>query len=413
MSQNYTVIAGKPQQAVGYKKTMNKRRRPRSPRPPVFANDKAARQLFRHEDLVRQFHAVSDKLVGRSVFMALPGHGSKHDPKMFRPVHSAAPRYRNRPEFPILTVEQDRLVLSVATSRANVGAAKLEYSVLADWDFAQNPSQPGGIAQHHVLLAAGNNMLQELVNTVDRQPGRLELPALVLMVNPVRVDEAKLAAIADTMPEELRAMYIQKRKECAAFMSHGELFGDAEIAPDEDVQQAFAEQRVYEDYSALLGVELPNPARKILHAANPAYGVLKSANMPMNWAESADTAVIDQLIDMMRDRLPLPELATATDLLDALADPGQPIKFSLKIEQLPMATVIRAMRSTFPPSSAILHHVTDAELITAAQKPYDPLVVGAYARLQVVDTDALRHLPAYAAGELLAPPAHRRTVELA
>jgi hypothetical protein len=398
-------------QQNGYKKFVKKAQP--QPKPRFVVNEKIARQLNRHADLVQQFQYVMQNVQGRSAMVVLPGASSKHDPEMFRPMHIELPRYRNRPEIVILTAEDRTVKLSVITSTANPSTARVEYTNLETWDFSCNPAVPGGVAQHAALLAAGNNLLQELVNTAGLAPQELCLPQLLIMTDTVVIDEDKLAALVADVPEELRSIYAQKKRESAEVISCGEKFGDAELMSDEDIQQAFTEQRAYEDYAPLLGAAVANPARKVLFAANPAYDVMREADLPMNWAETADNDLIDRLVDMMRAHLPLPEMATSTDLLDGLAEPTQPIKFSLGIEQLPRSAVVRAMRASFPTYAVIQHHVTDAELLHAAANPHLPLVVRAYSRLQVFKTEALTCLPSYAAGSLLPHKKNSRTVELA
>jgi hypothetical protein len=152
-------------------------------------------------------------------------------------------------------------------------------------------------------------------------------------------------------------------------------------------------------------------------AKNPARYVLKSAGLEADWAATADEAVVEQLLAKMREALPLPEMAADSDLLDGLADPSKPLSFSVPVDRLPPSVVLRAMRAAIPAGKAVHKHVTDDELIEAARKPYEPLVVRAYSKIQLIRAEDLRALPSYATGsffpaaiDVVAPV---QTVELA
>jgi hypothetical protein len=405
----------KPAEARSYKKYKGKHHKENGGARPVV-DDRTARQLRRHSDLMFQYREVAAVVQGRSALVALPGHGCQHDPFMFRPVHKDPPRFRSRPQLIHLSVAGDQLVLSEVESVPVNG--KLVYSVKRSFDFAlrpvrgaQAPALDGAI--NHVLLTQGNNLLQELVNTADQPAGELTLPQLVILVNKVRVDEGKLAKLVSAIePPELRPMYAQKRRESAEVYSLGELFGDAALLADAEIAAGFRQERAFENYEPMLGAHEINPARKVFMARNPAREVLQEMNLPVGWAEQADEQLFETLFGKMRALLPLPEMATDSDLLDGLAEPGKPINFSVPVDHLPSSAVIRAMRAALPPGKAVVNHVTDDELLVAARKPYDPLVVNAYAKVQVFSTEALRTLPTYAAGSFFPQP-KPATLELA
>jgi hypothetical protein len=405
----------KPAEARSYKKYKGKHHKENSGARPVV-DDRTARQLRRHADLMFQYREIAEVVQGRSALVALPGHGCQHDVFMFRPVHKDPPRFRSRPQLIHLSVDGDQLILSEVESAPVNG--KLVYTVKRSFDFAlrpvrgaQAPALDGAI--NHVLLTQGNNLLQEIVNTADQSAGELTLPALVILVNKVRIDEAKLAKlVASIEPPELRPMYAQKRRESAEIYSLGELFGDAELLADAKIAAGFRQERAFENYEPMLGAHEINPARKVFMARNPAREVLQEMNLPVGWAETADEQLFETLFVKMRALLPLPEMATDSDLLDGLAEPGKPINFSVPVDHLPSSAVIRAMRAALPPGKAVVNHVTDDELLTAARKPYDPLVVNAYAKVQVFSTEALRNLPSYAAGSFFPQP-KPATLELA
>jgi hypothetical protein len=391
--------------------------------PPL--DERSARQLKRHRDLMAQYDEIAHRLVGKATLEVLPGQGSAHDPFMFRPIHKELPRFRGRPTFVMLNVvRHDRLIISEVESYPING--KLNYAVKRWFDFGLPPVRGAEFPRmdgpaNHVLLTAGNNLLQELINTVERVIEDLEAPALpqlLIMLDKVRVDETKLAKLVEAInPPELRPVYAQKKRESAEVVSLGELFGDAEVLMDAEIAAGLRQQRAYENYEALLGAEEINPARKIFMAKNPARYVLKTAGLEADWAATADEATVEQLLVKMREALPLPEMAADSDLLDGLTDPSKSLSFTVPVDRLPSSVVLRAMRAAIPAGKAVHKHVTDDELIEAARKPYEPLVVHAYSKIQLVRAEDLRTLPSYATGsffpaaiDVVAPV---QTVELA
>jgi hypothetical protein len=80
------------------------------------------------------------------------------------------------------------------------------------------------------------------------------------------------------------------------------------------------------------------------------------------------------------------------------------LKFSASLAQLPSSVIVRAMRATFSPNSALRRQATDTELLEAARNPDKPLLVGAYAKTQLFPTEQLQDLPNYAAGSFFAAP---------
>jgi hypothetical protein len=94
-------------------------------------------------------------------------------------------------------------------------------------------------------------------------------------------------------------------------------------------------------------------------------------------------------------------MASDSDLLDALTDPEGPLPCSRQVSKIieeEPAAVVRACRATFPMGAAVREYVRDDELLLAARNPKKPLRVGAYARVQIVDTSELNTLPTYAVG---------------
>jgi hypothetical protein len=381
--------------------------------------NKTERQLIRLNDLLEQFKEAADVLVGRSALVVLPGEGSRHDPNMFRPVHTESFYFPSRPQLVLLSVvAEDRLILSFVESRPFRN--KLVYKIRHSENLMA-PDESGNTIYTrenapHVLMTAGNNLLQELVNTADIPSAvtDLVLPRLVVQTDAVRIDENKLAQLAVATgieSESLRTLWMQRRRESAEIMSCNTLFADAELISDAEIAAAFRQYRAYEDYEPLLGSPESNPARKVFMAKNPAKDVLKAAGLGPDWAAAANDELIDSLLKTMRAQLPIPELALYTDLLDGLAQPDKPLNFSNSVNHVSSSAVVRAMRSAIPTLSALLKHVTDEELITAARNPSEPLIVHAYARIQQFPTEQLYNLPNYAEGNFV-PPEGPNSLEL-
>lgn len=375
--------------------------------PRDFASALTARQLARHADLIEQYREIAHNLNGRAAMIVLPGNGCRHATDMFRPVHRQEPNFRNRPMFVVLVAGPNAaLTLNVAESRPQ--GCSLNYKITRNHDYTLAPMAGCGSgirldARHHVLMTAANNLLQEMVNTADQDPGYPILPKLVIMTQRIKLDERKLRQIAEDVDSAMRDLFIKKRREESEIISHGQLFGDAELLYDGEIKQAFINGLAYEDYEDLLGAEFVNPARKVFMAANPAMDLLREAGVHKLPAGSTSDAVIADLVLKMRERLPWPELATDEDLLDALAKPTAPINFSLKIGVLPQSVIVRAMRAAIPPASALRGHVTDDELLEAARDPSKPMVVHAYSKIQIFKSENLK-LPNYASGSLTELP---------
>ena len=378
--------------------------------------DRAARQHSRYASLKAQFNKVCRSLVGRTAIMVLPGQGCQHSVEQFRPAHWER-RWRTRPFFVLLSVgkqeQQYTLKLAGATSYFDEKSKKLRYvngsgAKPCLYDFLRPPA-PGGRspvldgASNHVLVTAANNLLQELVNTANQPVAPLVLPKLVCLISGrhVPIDFKKVEKLAADVPEPLREQYKQRLVKEAEIVSLGTRFGNAAVMPDAAIAQAFAEKRAYEDYSDMLGAETANPTRKILMAANPASAVLAQNGLEDGWDASADQDLYEKLLAEMRAMLPLPELVSDADLLDALAEPNAPVRPSRTLTDLIAAepeSVVRALRNTMPYGAALREHVTDRELLAAAANPYAPLTVGAYSKIQVVETEALDALPDFSTG---------------
>jgi len=375
---------------------------------------RTARQIARHGDLLDQFRALRDGLVGKSAMVVLPGMGCRHDANMFRPVHRQEPHFRNRPQYVTLLVgPNSSLTLNVVESRPQGG--KLQYLVRRSHNYTLAPEAgigPGTRmdAKHHVLMTAANNLLQELVNTADMPTKPLALPKLVIMTRRIKIDESKLRALAESVDPALRPLFIKKRREESEIISHGQLFGDAELLYDSEIANAFKNRWAYEDFEDVLGAEHINPARKVFFAANPAMALLREAGVHKLGTGEKSDATIAELLPKMRERLPWPELATDENLLDALANPTKPVDFSIGLSELPSSVIIRAMRAALPPASALREHVTDDELLAAARAPYEPLRVNAYSKIQIFNPEELGNLPNYAFGSFTEIPAPRHSL---
>lgn len=390
--------------------------------PGAAGNARTARQLFRYEDLKGEYFRNANALTGRTALVVLPGHGCAHSTDQFRPVHWE-PQWRSRPFFVLLSAEkngsQHRLTLAGATSKFDDSAGLLRYAngmgdQPCQYDFTKEPRAGafGDVldgAQHHVLFTAGNNCLQALVDSDDQTLQSLVLPRLLCLIegSHMPIDQKKLDAVCAAIPEDLRAQYRQRRIEEAIVVSLGTKFADASLMPDKEIRKAFREKRCYEDYSELLGADMPNPVRKVLMVKNPARTVLAAAGMGAGWDVTASQETMEMLLTQMRTRLPLPELASDNDLLDALAEPDRPIRFSRQFSDIVKAepaAVCRAMRNTFPLGASVRDYVKDDELLAAARNPENPLRVSAYARIQVVKSADLGNLPPFATGTFWPDP---------
>lgn len=421
---------------------------------PAPVNDRAARQHSRYASLKAQFNKCARQLVGRTAVIVLPGLGCNHSAEQFRPVHWER-RWRARPFFVLLSVgreeEQKRFTLKLtgATSFFDESAKKLRYvngsgAKPCLYDYLRPPMRGGQApvldgSANHVLFTAANNLLQELVNTANQPPQPLVLPKLVCLIEGrhIPIDHKKIERLAESIPEALRAQYKQRRAEEAEIMSLGTRFADAEVLPDAAIVKAFLEKRAYEDYSGMLGAETANPVRKILMAANPASAVLAQNGLEPGWDETASQKVdtdlaaddperynqmlaehqdlYEKLLAEMRSMLPLPEMASDSDLLDALAEPHKQLRLSRALSDLiekEPGAVIRALRNTMPRGAALREHVTNDELLAAARNPYAPLTVGAYSKIQVVNTEELDTLPSWATGSFWTTEGYRASAQL-
>lgn len=381
---------------------------------PHEAGESFSRSQERYRDLIRQFDGCYKKLIGRDDLMALPGNKCQHSPDEFRPVHVELPRWKSRPELVFLTVGPEQMLLSVARSEHRDG--KLFYmngngELPCSFDFYQMPRKGAHGAvldgfKQHKLFALGCDLLQQLLDTQDEPVGELVLPRLLIKTSRGRVDidEAKFDAMVAAIRPELRdADYERKKREESVVTHLGETYCDAAVMSDAAVKDGFVENRAFEDYSALLGATRSNPIRKIHLASNPAFAVLTEMNLPLDWAATATTELVDKLLKEMRARLPLPERALDSDLLDALENPSQPVRFSVPVAKVPVAAVVKAMKNALPKGAALRHAVDAADLLVAAQNPGEDLVVRNYSKIQVFSHESIC-LPSYATGSFFARP---------
>jgi hypothetical protein len=391
----------------------NKPRKFNKPRPEF--TDRTERQMWRHKDLINQFRDVYNLLVGQTAMLVLAGDRCQHDPNGVRPLHRDQ-QWPNRPALVALTATADQLTLTTTMSFADNG--KLHYvngngEQPASWDFFQTPRK-GANGQvldgfvKHALFTCGNNLLQYMVNNAGAPVGEFSLPKLLIRTNRVVADGEKLDALVAAVDPSLQAQYRVRKMDDAGIMIGGVLFGDADLMPDADVALGIKQRRAYEDYADMLGSEEINPARKLMLPANPAREVIQMLQLPGDWAQTLTEELATRMIREMRKRLPLPEMATDSDLLNALERPSDRVHFSIPVEKVPTSAILRAMRATIPGAAAIGRAVTDVELIEAAKNPLDPLVVKAYSRIQCFRTEDMK-IPSYATGGFFAQP---RAVEV-
>lgn len=445
---------------VGNPYTAHKKQKwaPRKKHVPKTAS-RADRQLFRYRDLLEDFYKLGDELVGRTGLVVLPGFNCAHSTDQFRPVHWE-PNWRVRPSFVALSVGTGaagelKLRLVTAESRYDAATGKLKYTNsngrdgLAYYTFTNEPRPGGGedvldSEGSHVLFTAANNCLQALIESAGKPVQSLVLPRLLCVVEGDRIpiDNKKLEALVNSMPEAMRSDYRKARLREVTVVSCGTKFADATLLTDKELKAAFAEKRAWEDFSELLGADMPNPTRKLLRAANPAKRVIdgfltfngqpvehfkadgntvevkcfeheavtvsaaewsefSAVGLKAGWVASAPEPLWERMLAEMRRHLPLPEMALDSDLLDAIAEPDQPIQFSKTFEQVlenePEA-VVRAMLGTFPLGASVRKYVQPHELLAAAKAPEEPMRVGAYAKVQVVATTDFNSLPSHSTG---------------
>lgn len=384
-------------------------------RPPAAAADMTERNRAWHRYLLPQADAVSAKIAGMTAMVVLAGNECRHDPDGLRPLHKDM-QWSTRPTYVCLSATKDTLTLTTSTSKADGGFLRYmngNGTKPASWDFGQTPYKGAvgpvldGFVQH-ALFTCGNQLLQTMIDAADEPPQEFTLPKLLIRTNRVTIDEAKLeAAVAKISPALRTPNYIRDKRDSVGVTYGGVLFGDADLMPDAEVKDGIVEKRAYEDYAALLGGTVPNPARKVLFPANPAKEVLHTLQLPVDWAATAAEAedrgegLAERLIKEMRRRLPLPEMATDSDILTALERPNDRITFSIPIEKVATAAKVRAMRATFPERSKLREVVKDVELVDAIHDPFLPLRVSVYSRIQRFRT-ADMVLPSYATGNFFA-----------
>lgn len=382
---------------------------------PEFA-DRTERQMYRHRDLLSQFRDVHNLLIGQTSMLVLAGDRCQHDPHGVRPLHRDQ-QWPNRPALVALTATADQLTLTTTMSFADNGALRYvngNGEQPASWDFFQTPRKGanGSVLDgfvKHALFTCGNNLLQHMVNNAGDDVGAFSLPKLLIRTNRVVADGEKLDALASAVAPSLQAQYRARKMDDVSVMIGGVLFGDADLMPDAEVALGIQQKRAYEDYADLLGSEEINPARKLMLPANPAREVIQTMQLPGDWAQTLTEELATRMIREMRKRLPLPEMATDSDLLNALERPSDRVHFSIPVEKVPTSAIVRAMRASFPGAAAIGRAVTDVELIEAAKNPLDPLVVKAYSKIQRFRTEDMK-LPSYAVGGFFAQP--RAVVEV-
>lgn len=152
---------------------------------------------------------------------------------------------------------------------------------------------------------------------------------------------------------------------------------------------------VFEDYSALLGVQTWNPARDV---ANPALLAMKNCKVsptqlsarPQGTDVSEDSRVIDRVLAEMRRLLgPCHDAFHDEDLVEAIVHPRKALHNGENTVQTAMgnAMFVAKLRAALEPTIAEM--ATDEDLLAAAPDLEGPLVLSGVCRPQVLKLQQL------------------------
>jgi hypothetical protein len=321
------------------------------------------------------------------------------------------------------------LVLSGAVSRADKEVRKLVYSTIFSYDFTQ-PMRPDGkgatvTTKNQVVARCGLSLLNSLVRFGERRvqqpraatPYALKHPRLLVPFNPgdETFDDGKLEAMCSHIRSELRGSY--KQRQAQEFSDRTTLPGSvlipADLVPDSIVAQAIEEELAYEDYSPVLGVPHWNPAANLREQRNPAKNVLKRHGITD--LNAVDEVKLSQLMAEVRMGVLLGEKLSEYEVMDALAYPDEPVSMEARLDQDDAFTaadaetrkraadrLVKALRVAAG-SSRAAREATDEDLLAAAQKPSQPLVLSRLSKTQICHVREAATLPSHYAGDFLSP----------
>ena len=162
---------------------------------------------------------------------------------------------------------------------------------------------------------------------------------------------------------------------------------------------------LFEDYSPVLGLALPNPARDLasvpVSRPNPTAKIL--AQHGLETIAGCDPAQLSQIMAEFRAHFPEFEI-NARDVGTALARPENGFSFSVPFDtalaHAPQETV-NAMRLAISPRYRSDAGYTD--LMLAAKNPSDRLYISRLSAIQIFTVDDVQDLPEEYGGTVLAP----------
>lgn len=370
---------------------------------------------------VLAFDRVSHLLNGMAAVNWLPGISSTFDRK------HRLPSDRTRPVCLALEASEDSLILSAAIAWPRNG--KLHFNIYGRWDFRAPISEHGRDAQlnlnkikHRLNASRGIDMLQAMLNYgFDSLRGSVaDLPeplwprtCVVFPHGREIIDDQKLTNLAvKQAPSALVDMYKdQLRHELVDFS--GELVSvDVKVVPDSEIARAIRQNRLVEDFSPVLGVRVPNPAKnvktiEIRLANNPAGKILARHGIENVEAVSADT--LDQLVAEFTAEVSVAFQQSVklseTVIYESLLEPTKPVPVTMSLEQALAEghghAVANAMREHA--NKRVKKEATESELIAAARDTTQPLVLNRLSVVQLNTVSAWQELPPPYSGSILAP----------
>lgn len=373
---------------------------------------------------VLAFDRVSHLLNGMAAVTWLPGVQATFD----RPQRKA--HDRTRPACLAMEVTEDNITLSLSIAWPRRG--RLHFSNYGRWDFRAPISANGygdqlniNKVKHRLNCARGVDMLRALLDygfALKRgEDPQLEAPRwpramIVFPRGREMIDEQKLdALVAANAPAQLAGTYrdvVRRDFVDNADADHGLCAVDARIVPDMQISAAVRQDRLIEDFTPVLGVREPNPA-KFLRAvefgvtANPAARILARhgvANAEELSADHLEQIVVEfraAVASMFRNPVELAE----TSIYDALLAPETAVKVSMDLDNAvaegQTRAVVAAMRHAA--SRRAKKEATDAELVTAAREPAKPLLLNRLGAVQINNVSAWQEMPDYYTGSIFTP----------
>lgn len=337
-------------------------------------------------------------------------------------VFDSAIRYpkSKRPFVLALEVSQSLgLTLSLSSLRYTEQSLPF-FDVMGCWDFrqpiAKNASGPQLCLKkpkHHMLVSRGVEMLYALINwahnPIDTDTVNWPKFLVPFQRGEERYDDAKLKAYvaADLLAAGLESLQTDALKADMTESSGPMMYVNAAVAPDADIQQAAATNRLVENYQPVLGFSDRNPLAFVqtirLRRQNPALSILHRRGVKVvddTLANCGD--VVNEMIAEMRLAMP-DAVMHDNDIYDALANPNKPVFVNVDvataIKEAPKhtANVLR-----YSASKRAQKEATDGELLTAAMNPNSPLLLSRVSAIQIAPSGQLKELPNWLRGSILA-----------